>query len=94
MKNNTEMLIYSNRGLEEFGRTLNDLDKGLPKGRGRCFDIGSWGGCGVSCGAFLDGECGEPQEIAAQEIIEEHGEEAATHIFEKYECFKNKLSEE
>ncbi len=74
--------------LERFGRTINDLDPGLPKSRGRCFDIGTWGGCGVTCPAFLDGECGEPQEISKQEVVEEHGEESA-EIFELYDCYES-----
>jgi len=81
-------MVKTNKNLEAFGTTLNDLDNRLPKGRDRCFDIGSWGGCGVSCAAFIDGECGEPQEIEPQEIIEEHGEEGANYIFRKYECFE------
>ena len=43
--------------LEEFAKTVNDMDSNLPKGRSICFDIGSWGGCGLGCDAFLDGEC-------------------------------------
>lgn len=76
-----------NDGLEFFASTVNDLDDHLPKGRGRCFDIGSWGGCGVTCPAFMDGECSEPQEIAAQDIIDEHGEEEAQEIFGRYTIF-------
>ena len=73
--------------LESFGRTVNDLDDRLPKGRGRCFDIGIWGGCGVSCPAFIDGGCDEPQEIDKQDIIDEHGDDAAL-IYSKYKCFE------
>ena len=76
------------RSLEGFGRTINDLDDRLPKGRGRCFDIGIWGGCGVSCPAFVDGECDEPQEIDKQDIVDEHGENDAALICSKYDCFK------
>jgi len=76
-----------NDGLEVFGSTANDLDSRLPKGRSRCFDIGSWGGCGVSCAAFCDGECPEPQEISPEEIVEEHGEEDAKCIMGYYPCF-------
>lgn len=71
---------------ETLATTLNDMDDRLPKGRGRCFDIGTWGGCGVSCPAFMDGECGEPQEIDAADVIAEHGDEAE-EILAKYECF-------
>ena len=46
-----------NNGLECFAVMINDADSRLPKGRGRCFDIGSAGGCGVECPAFQDGEC-------------------------------------
>lgn len=76
-----------NDALEFFATTVNDLDDNLPKGRGRCFDIGSWGGCGVTCAAFVDGECGEPQEISKDDIIEEHGEEEAIKIMGRYSCF-------
>lgn len=79
--------------LEIFATTVNDLDDHLPKGRGRCFDIGSWGGCGVTCGAFLDGECGVPEGIDAQDIIEEHGQEDAEKVFQKYECFENQITQ-
>jgi hypothetical protein len=75
--------------LENFARTVNDHDNHLPKGRGRCFDIGIWGGCGVLCPAFVDGECEEPQEISKQDIIEEHGENDAEEIFSLYDCFKD-----
>ena len=74
--------------LEDFGRTVNDLDDRIPKGRGRCFDIGIWGGCGVYCPAFVDGECEEPQGISKQEIIDEHGLKDAKEIFNLYKCFK------
>lgn len=76
-----------NDALESFAFTINDLDPRLPKGRSRCFDIGSFGGCGVTCAAFIDGECSEPQEIAKQDIIDEHGEEEAEIIFSRYDCF-------
>jgi hypothetical protein len=56
-----------------------------PVGTSRCFNIGMWGGCGVNCEAFIDGECEQPEEISKEEIIDEHGEEAARDIFEYYE---------
>jgi hypothetical protein len=65
----------------------NDNEPLLPKGRGRCFNIGSGGGCGVECPAFLDGECTEPQEFELSEIIEAHGEYASI-ILSKYNCFE------
>ena len=69
---------------EVVASTLNDLDDRLPKGRSRCFDIGTWGGCGITCGAFLDGECEEPQEIPYEEILKEYGEEETLEIIELY----------
>ncbi len=75
-----------NDGIEAFGRTVNDSDRGMPKGRSRCFDIGIWGGCGVICPAFLDGECEEPQEIPKQEVIDEHGEDAEK-VLRLYDCY-------
>jgi hypothetical protein len=78
--------MKTNGALEIFAVNINDMASDLPKGRGRCFDIGSWGGCGVSCGAFADGECTEPQEIDAQDVRDEHGDEAVD-IFNRYECY-------
>lgn len=71
-------------GIEGFAATVNDMDNRLPKGRSRCFDIGTWGGCGATCAAFVDGECGEPQELSIEEIIEAQGHEDAHEIMERY----------
>lgn len=79
--------MEANHGLEMFARTVNDRDPHLSKSRGRCFDIGTWGGCGVFCAAFVDGECSEPQEISKADIIEAHGEDAQ-EIFDHYPCFQ------
>lgn len=49
--------------LESFASTVNDLNPRLPKGRSRCFDIGQWGGCGLSCPVFLEGECEQPEDV-------------------------------
>ena len=76
--------------LESFGRTVNDLDDRLSKGRGTCFDVGIWGGCGVSCPAFVGGDCEEPQEIKPADIIAEHGEVDAKSIMALYGCFTTK----
>ena len=40
-----------------FARTINDLNQRLPKGRGDCFDVGIWGGCGIYCPVFTRGDC-------------------------------------
>ena len=85
--------MKANHALEAFGAQLNDMDDRLPKSRGRCFDIGTWGGCGVFCPAFIDGECKEPQEIPAAVIIEAHGKEDASEIFGHYPCFYKALDE-
>ena len=79
--------MKANYELEAFGRMINDMDPHLPKGRGRCFDIGMNGGCGVLCPVFVEGDCGEPQELQASDIIDEHGEEDASEIMEAYPCF-------
>lgn len=76
--------MKANHELEQFATTVNDLDSHLPKSRGRCFDIGIWGGCGPSCAAFVDGECDIPCEIPKADIISEHGLEDATTIMNKY----------
>lgn len=78
--------MKANYGLEAFAATVNDSDPRLPKSRGRCFDIGTWGGCGVFCAAFVDGECSEPQEIDMADIVEAHGGDAQ-EIFNHYPCF-------
>lgn len=76
--------MKGNETFEAFARTLNDLDPHYPKGRTRCFDIGIWGGCGPSCAAYVDGECGVPEEMDSQSVIGEYGEEEAAMIFAKY----------
>ena len=40
-----------------FAKTVNDLDDRLPKGRGDCFDFGSWYGCQPHCPQYMRGEC-------------------------------------
>ena len=83
--------MSGNRGLEAFASTVNDLDRRLPKSRGRCFDIGIWGGCGVACSAFVDGECEVPEYIDHKDIVIEYGEDEAREIASKYECFKDEI---
>ena len=81
-------MITESHNLLSLGCTLNDLDDGLPKGRGDCFDVGTWGGCGVNCPVLLRGACKEPQELIEQaklEMPKEDIEELANY----YECFKN-----
>ena len=86
--------MKANKALESFGTTINDMDARLPKSRGRCFDIGVWGGCGVTCPAFVDGECGEPQEISKSDVEEEHGIEDAEIICGQYDCFNAEKKDE
>lgn len=71
---------------EFYASIINDRDDRLPNGRSRCFDIGSTGGCGVTCAAFVDGECSEPQEITSEDVTDEYGEDAFD-IFARYRCF-------
>lgn len=78
------MGLQAQYALEELATNLNDLDDRLPVGRSRCFDIGTWGGCGSSCAAFVDGECEEPQEIDYIYMVEDHGEEGAAEIKSRY----------
>jgi len=86
--------MSSNNSLEAFASTLNDLCSDLPKSRSRCFDIGSWGGCGPTCAALHDGECNDSQELSADEIIEENGEDEAQLVFIQYPCFANQTTSE
>jgi len=79
-----------NRGLEMFGENINSRCDNLPKGTSRCFNIGTWGGCGVACAAFYDGECSEPQEISVKDIADYYDEEDCEKILSQYDCFKDK----
>jgi len=73
---------------ERLATTLNDMSDNLPKSRGRCFDIGTWGGCGVRCPVFIEGDCSEPQEMDIEEMKAEYDKDELTSILELYECFK------
>lgn len=75
--------------LEEFASTTNDLDNRLPKSRGRCFDIGIWGGCGPRCPVFCEGECEIPEEMDIEYMRNEYDENEFLEIIELYDCFKN-----
>lgn len=72
---------------EAFATTVNDLDDRLPKSRGRCFDIGQWGGCGLRCAAFIDGECEEPQEFSIKDLEDEFTKEEVEELKDMYPCF-------
>jgi len=78
---------HPRRDVEVFGRTINDLDNRLPKGRSRCFDIGISGGCGATCAAFYDGECDEPHEIDPKDIIDTYDIDVAVEVMGRYSCF-------
>ena len=54
-----------------FASTANDLDNHLPKGRGECFDYGSWYGCDCDCPVFQRGECKCEDPEATMIMIEE-----------------------
>ena len=74
-------------GLLSFGATVNDLDSNLPKSRGDCFDVGTWGGCGVNCVVFLRGDCDEPRELI-EDVKKEMPQEDINELAEMYDCFK------
>ena len=86
--------MSSNKLLETFASTVNDWCSGLPKGRSRCFDIGSWGGCGPTCAALRDGECTDSQELSADEISKENSEDEAQLVFMQYPCFVKQTTSE
>ena len=75
-----------NNDVLAIGSLLNDMCDSLPKGRGDCFDVGSWGGCGVDCPVFCRGDCDEPQEILADDVIDYHDDDAV-QILELYSCY-------
>jgi hypothetical protein len=83
--------------LEAFAYTVNNIDNRLPKSRGRCFDVGTWGGCGLRCPVFIEGECEEPQEMDIGEMEKEYNEDEIQEIAELYDCFnilkKGKLND-
>lgn len=37
-----------------------------PVGTSECFNVGISGGCGMECYIYLDGRCGEPQEMVTR----------------------------
>ena len=76
--------LEGNTTLEAFATTVNNRDDNLGKTGDRCFHIGICGGCGVTCAAFVDGECPEPQELDKQDVIAEYGEEEAKGILKLY----------
>jgi len=49
-----------------------------------CFNVGNAGRCGVGCPVYVRGDCGEPQEINSQDVIDEYGEEEGAQILESY----------
>jgi len=42
-----------------------------PVGTSECFNVGIAGGCGPDCYVYLDGRCGEPQEMIPRLCNEE-----------------------
>lgn len=63
--------MKAQRAFEGFATTLNEMDAGLSKTGDRCFHIGIWGGCGLRCAAFCDGECIEPYEFDLEDLKKE-----------------------
>lgn len=49
-----------------------------------CFRVGNAGQCGAGCPVYVRGDCGEPQEIDSQDVIDEHGEEVGAEILASY----------
>ncbi len=80
--------MKAQRDLENFATTVNNRDDRLGKTGDRCFHIGIWGGCGLRCASFCDGECKEPYEFDYKDILEEFNEEELIEILEYYPKFK------
>ncbi len=76
--------IMKTHNLLEFGSTLNDLDDRLPKGRGDCFDVGIWGGCGNGCPVFQRGDCENIDDITLQYLQEDFTDEEIEELREYY----------
>ena len=54
----------------------------------RCFDVGVWGGCGVLCPVFVEGECKEP-DFTQEQIELEHDQDDSQIIYSLYENFRH-----
>jgi hypothetical protein len=59
----------------DFARAANDFSDDLPKGRGDCFDYGSWYGCDIECPTFLKGECEIEDKDAFRNMVLETGDD-------------------
>jgi hypothetical protein len=75
------------------GNHMAYIDGHYPVGMSECYVVGLNGGCGIACPVFHEGDCGEPQEINADEIVDEFGEEEGAKLMGKYTCFNEYLYE-
>jgi hypothetical protein len=66
--------IVTHEDVNNMGNAMAQIDGGYPVGMSTCMIVGINGGCGLDCPAYLDGECGEPQEFKElnEEEIEQH----------------------
>ncbi len=56
-KNEDTLMLKANYDGLAFAATVNDHSPDLPKGRGDCFDFGSFYGCKTTCPMFARGDC-------------------------------------
>ena len=66
----------------QYGNALASTGN-YPVGTSGCFTVGISGGCGPDCWVYLDGDCGEPQEM-----VDRLSEDETKSHFELYPIVK------
>jgi hypothetical protein len=49
--------------VRDMGNAMSEIDGRYPRGMGDCNVVGINGGCGHTCPVYLEGRCGEPDEM-------------------------------
>ncbi|NOY72413.1 MAG: hypothetical protein GXP14_08550 [Gammaproteobacteria bacterium] len=79
--------IKTMEDVNNMGNHMAQVDGHYPVGMSGCYVVGLNGGCGIDCPVFKEGECGEPQEFEARDVIDELGQEEAEEVMASYSCF-------
>lgn len=55
--------IRTMEDVSNMGNAMAQIDGHYPVGMSGCYVVGLNGGCGIECPVYLEGDCGEPQEM-------------------------------